>query len=169
MIPDISVIIPYNNFNESILNAIEYCKNRGVTTEIIHEPQEAKGEFVVSIDSFTYYYDYYLHYQYVALIFMKDSNKCDQFVFKYITVCENLEFYTGDYTFQKFTRRIPEFKGKVFIESRIVPGATLLKLKEMQHPVPVDLELIRYRTYFKDNNLLNSKWIKNQEEDLKKL
>ena len=145
---DISVI---TNGNKSIERLINYCKERNVTVEICEDTDTASGEFMCVLKKNIYYEDYYLHIQYVTLKFKKDSNKCDQIMFKYIITFDNYEFYTGINTNNYFVRRIPLHNDKVFTIAEIIPGCCVGEIKPIEISLPDDNTLSRYHGYFLEN------------------
>lgn len=146
---DISIL----GTNESIINCIDYCTKRGITTEIITNLSGAKGEFVCVIDPTIYYEDYYLHYQYVGLKFKKESNKCKYFTFQNIVVYDQKkkDFYTGEFQFTNiFYRRDSGFNGNTYIEPFIYAGACKhTSLFEVQVIMPhSNDQLLNYVNFF---------------------
>ena len=155
---DLSII--YNKkdsiINTSVIKAIEYCKTRGFTTEMIDYEKNATGNYMCYIDENTYYHEYYFHIQIVALDYK--NKKCDSYQFTNMVVLElnPAVFYMGDFSEEiRFFRRNSR-RGKIYIEDKIIPGCTLNKLREIKINLPVDNTLIEYHDYFIKNKNITS-------------
>ena len=70
---DISIVM--TKPNESITRAIEFCKSRGITSEIVSRKEDATSKFVAIVRAHTYYMEYYLFIQYVAISHMNPTNQ----------------------------------------------------------------------------------------------
>ena len=143
---DVSIIMNFKN--NSITKVIEYCKARGVTTEVIPHGIEIKGKYFINIMKDTYYHENFIHTAYVALEFL--NPKCNRYVYTSICVFENNEFYMGDYisSLNKYSElNKPSIE---YIEDKIIPGCTMCKFNELQKHVPSDNILFSYGQYFKE-------------------
>ena len=154
---DISIIT--KNVSRSLKLCIDYIESRQITYELIDDVKDAKGEFIFdnSQDLGIFYHNYFLHYQYLLLTYLKGSNKCDSIDWKYITVFEmneDLDFYTGDFRGQnKFYRRVPKFKNKAYIEDKVPLGCTHIKFEPVEGPLPDDKQLYEYYFWINEETM----------------
>lgn len=151
MNPDISVII--NGKNSSLDAAIEFCKRCNVTVEVLEDQMNAVGYYVAVCDTKTFYEEYYLHYQWVALEYR--NNKCDRFKITKAVVFEKDtdEFFVGDASnYSMFYRRMSDVKKSTYFkEDKVFMMSTMSPLKEMYNEaLPDDNVLGKYQKFFSE-------------------
>ncbi len=156
---DVSIIMRVddnNKTNKSIIDCIDYCSKRGITTELLADEKHSKGKYICIIDNRTYYQDYYLHLQYVALEFKNKKN--NRFQFNKCTCYDsiNKEFYCGNYSLtNKFYRKLKGDIEPSYVEDKIFMGCTLNELSYTHCQIPPDNILKYYHDYFVDNKYIN--------------
>lgn len=134
--------------NPSIDVAIDYCKKRNISIEIIDDIEKAKGDYICVTNEFTYYQPYYLHYQWVALE-IKNKSKNRFTATKVVCYDEKTkEFYVGKFKNNVFYRRKSGNKGPDFVESKIFMVASKEEYGEIQEILPNDSELVKYHNFF---------------------
>lgn len=147
--------------NKSILKSIEYCNSRNIKVEIVKNVKDACGKYICQIDDETFYEDYYLQIQYIAL---EHSNKvCNSFRYRSIIVYDKPyeEFYIAENNTINFYRRdkgphkdkFQSPSGTVYDEFDYIPGCTLQLLKgikdrQLDESVISDSKLNEYHRYF---------------------
>lgn len=142
---DISII---TNINKSLIPAVQYALDRGLTLEIAHTIKEAKGKYIAIIESDTYYEDYYLHLCYICL---EHANKpANKLVLQTYAVydSEAKMFYTGEDNKCRFWKKEHTGKDSVKYLSTPFVGCTLKPLMEIKQGLPSDNKLIEYGIYF---------------------
>ena len=140
---DISII----GKNRSINECIDYCNKRGIITEFVDDPVNAKGDFICIIDPLIYYEPYFLHIQWVAL-HVKNITASEYIFKKCVCYYEN-EFYIGDFSGCNKFYRANSKKRQLYIEDNILAGCTRYKLEELPVMPPSDKHLVKYHNYFK--------------------
>ena len=150
---DISVICNFES--ESILEAVRYCETRGITCEVVESIVEATGKYVSIPNELTYYHEYYLHIQFVALEYR--NPKCNIFQYNKVVVYspDIKEFYMGNISRENRFFRNNYVNPIRFIEPNIILGCTLREYEGLKCNVPDDNILIDYNNYFLKNKMIS--------------
>ena len=133
---------PTVSANDNIMECINYCVDRGFNMELSASREQCVGEFVIELDSRTYYNPYVIHLLYIKM-FMNGLNSA---MYRSLT-CYNPctgEFYTGSGG-SVFLYRRDAMIGLPYIEQEIRPGCTVHQREDIGLPVEDQDQLDLYK------------------------
>lgn len=133
---------PTVSANDNIMECINYCADRGFNMQLSESREQCVGEFVIELDTKTYYNPYVIHLLYVKM-FINDLNSA---MYRSLT-CYNPrtgEFYSGAGS-KIFMCRRDAMVGYPYIEQEIRPGCTVDRLDDIGLPVEDQDQLDLYK------------------------